>query len=321
MALTARPIRPCDLCTVSNADAVRQLAEPGFVFSMSEQFTSYRTVRYGGDPLRGTILNDAFRETSISHVVPAYNFSSVFGVSLNVPIVHHDFSRFELQPTAIVTEKGSTWGLGDVSLIGRWTAFHWGGMKSSLVFNVLGGVKFPTGDSDRIQDEVQRGEAFTRIFGGNGHQHEVGGVHEHDLTLGSGSFDGLVGVSLSARHGRWFLSGLGQYYWRTEGEASFKFGNEWMINGGPGVFVLLDEQYTLSLQANCGYDSLARDDFLGSKSNNTGMTAWYLGPLVTMTWGEHFSANAGVDLPLSITSNGLQNVPDYRVHAGMTWRF
>ena len=66
---------------------------------------------------------------------------------------------------------------------------------------------------------------------------------------------------------------------------------------------------------------MARDKLFGEKSNHTGMTAWYLGPLVNLTVGERFTANIGVDVPLSIANNGFQNVPDYRIHGGVAWRF
>jgi hypothetical protein len=66
---------------------------------------------------------------------------------------------------------------------------------------------------------------------------------------------------------------------------------------------------------------MARDEVVGRLSNRTGMTAWYLGPQLGLTVGERFSAVAGIDLPLSITANGLQNVPDYRIHVGLAWRF
>jgi len=53
----------------------------------------------------------------------------------------------------------------------------------------------------------------------------------------------------------------------------------------------------------------------------TGMTAWYLGPLINVTWGRHFNASAGVDVPLSLDNNGFQSVPSYRVNGGLTWKF
>jgi hypothetical protein len=51
------------------------------------------------------------------------------------------------------------------------------------------------------------------------------------------------------------------------------------------------------------------------------MTAIYLGPQLNLTLGERFSVNAGVDLPMNIDNQGLRNVPDYRIHAGLSFRF
>jgi hypothetical protein len=94
-----------------------------------------------------------------------------------------------------------------------------------------------------------------------------------------------------------------------------------MVSGGPGAFLLLNPSFTLSLQANAVYDSMARDRFSGVPSDETGMTAWYMGPLLNFSWGEHFSANIGIDIPLRIQNNGFQSVPDYRLHGGLAWRF
>jgi hypothetical protein len=33
------------------------------------------------------------------------------------------------------------------------------------------------------------------------------------------------------------------------------------------------------------------------------------------------SANAGVDVPLSIDNRGFQSVPDFRLHGEISWRF
>jgi hypothetical protein len=84
---------------------------------------------------------------------------------------------------------------------------------------------------------------------------------------------------------------------------------------------LLNPAFTLSLQINVVYDTMARDELLGRPSNRTGLTAWYLGPLLNVTWGSHLSTNAGIDLPLRIANNGFQSVPDYRLHGGVSLSF
>jgi hypothetical protein len=146
-------------------------------------------------------------------------------------------------------------------------------------------------------------------------------VHQHNLSPGSGSFDGIFGLTMNGNWQRLFLNAQVQYYLRTEGRSGFKYGNELMISGGPGVFLLLNKSYTLSLQAFALYDDMDEDEVLGVPSTATGLTAWYLGPLVNFTWGNKLSANIGVDLPLSIENNGRQSVPDYRLHGGISWRF
>ena len=151
--------------------------------------------------------------------------------------------------------------------------------------------------------------------------HSISSVHKHDLAPGSGSYDGVFGLTAGARWQRWFFNGEFQYYLRTERASGFQYGNDMIGSGGPGAYVLVGQTRTLSLQANAVYDTMARDKLLGQPSNRTGMTAWYLGSLLNLTWGDRFSATAGVDVPLLIANNGFQSVPNYRVRGGFTWRF
>ena len=324
----AQPAWSCDLCTIYNADSLRGETSSGFVFSLSEMFVPYRTeqLKSEEEPSR----DPDHLDKSITHLVPTYNFGKTFGVSLNVPMIYEDFKRKFVVVASnrrlrIVPEKGTKFGLGDAALIGRWTAFQRSEMEWSAVFNVLAGVKFPTGDTDPLRDEAVQVRRYN-VLVGPGHVHDalgvpVSGVHARDVSLGSGSFDGVFGTVLNLRYGRWFFNNQVQYYLRTAGESTYEYGNELMISGGPGAYLVSAEKWTLSLQANAAYETMARDELFGKKSNHTGMTAWYLGPLVNLTWGERFTANIGVDVPLSIANNGFQNVPDYRIHGGIAWRF
>lgn len=320
--------RACDLCAIYSADSARGERNAGWVITLSESFISYHTVLLNDDEVSGHNLD--YRDSSVTHLVPGYNFTPRLGLNLNVPLVYHHFKRTDLQysltdPPVLRTERGSEFGLGDLSLIGRWTAFEKWGMEGGFAINVLGGVKFPTGDTDRIEDEVEQSQIFEALLPpGTPHDpfgHSLSGVHQHDLSPGSGSFDGIFGLTMSSRWDRYFFNAQFQYYLRTEGESGLRYGDEVMVTGGPGAYLLLADSYTLNLQANAGYDSKARDQLDGRVSNRTGSTAWYLGPQIGLTLGGQFSSVAGVDIPLHITANGLQNVPDYRAHASFVWRF
>jgi len=318
----------CELCAIYGADSAQAQRKAGWVLTASESFISYHTVLFNDHELSGNDLD--FRDSSITHIVPGYNFTPWLGVNLNVPLVYHHFQRTDLRyslvdPPELRREHGSEFGLGDVSLIGRWTAFQRLGMEYGFVVSVLGGVKFPTGDTDRIADEVEQTRIYDQLLPpSTPHDplgHSISGVHNHDLSPGTGSYDGIFGLTLMSRWDRYFLNAQIQYYLRTEGESGFRYGDELMVSGGPGAYLLLGKTYTVNLQANAGYDTMARDELEGRLSNRTGSTAWYMGPQVGVTVGQHFSTVAGVDIPLHITANGLQNVPDYRVHASLVWRF
>ncbi|MCI0539061.1 MAG: hypothetical protein L0Z50_27965 [Verrucomicrobiales bacterium] len=290
----------------------------GFTFSVVEQYIPFRDLQADGEDV--TIDNPDYVDSSLTHFVLGYDFGR-FSLSLNTPFIYRAFRR--LAPFS-GEEVGTESGLGDIALVGRWVVLQKSSMESSLFMSLLGGVKLPTGDAERLEQEVDEARLLDSFYPpGSAHDplHSLGGVHPHDLALGSGSVDGIFGMTLNLRWKRCFISSQFQYYLRTEGESSFEFGDDLMVSGGPGAYVLLSEKYTLSLQANAGYETHARDKLLGRKSDQTGMRAWYLGPQLTFSFGRHFSAQAGVDVPLVIENNGLQSLPDYRIHGGFSFRF
>jgi len=317
----------CELCAVYSAGSARGESSSGFLISVAEQFTSYRTTHFNGEEI--DITDPDYLDSSITHIVSTYNFSPRFGLSLSVPLVYNSFRRFDVRyferaPPVSGTEEDSEFGLGDLALIGRVTLLAKAEMEYGVLINFLGGVKFPTGDSTRLADEVEQARIF-ETFPGPPHidplSHSPAGVHQHMLAAGSGSYDGIFGLTVNTRWKRWFFNSQLQYYLRTAGEEDFEYGDHTLVSGGPGRYLVLDDPWTLSLQLNAVYETEGRVRLLDRKSDRTGMTAWYLGPQFSLTWGEHLAANAGVDVPLHIVSRGFQNVPTYRVHAGLNYRF
>src|SRR5205085_12196476 len=111
------------------------------------------------------------------------------------------------------------------------------------------------------------------------------------------------------------------YAARSEGDFGYQFANDWIWFGGPGVYLVLGHQSTLSLQAVVSGESKDQDTVNGIPTTDTAATIVYLGPQINFTWSSKLSAQIGADLPVSIVSSGDQVVPDYRIHAAMTWRF
>ena len=90
---------------------------------------------------------------------------------------------------------------------------------------------------------------------------------------------------------------------------------------GRACISLLGDQYTLALQAVVSGESKGEDTINGVATGDTAMTSVYLGPQINFTWSGRLSAQIAADLPVSIASSGQQLVPDYRIRAGITWRF
>jgi hypothetical protein len=300
----AQPMFACDFCSIYSATQAK--TGKGFYAGVAEQFTHFGTLQADGKKVSNEA--DQWLDSSISQVLAGYNFNSRFGAQLNVPIIHRSFNR----PEGFATDRGTESGLGDVSLIGRFYAYRKLTEENTYTWDIFAGIKVPTGSTRRIKEEFNE----TEVPGA-----PESGIHGHDLTLGSGSYDGLFGTSFYARHHRLFFGANAQYSLRSEGDYGYRFADDLTWSGGPGALLLMNERFTVSLQANVSGENKARDTFQGERAEDTGITSVYLGPEFNVTWRENLNAELGVDIPMNIDNTALQIVPDYRIHGGLTWHF
>ena len=268
----------------------------GLLLGIAEQFTYFNTYQVDGREVYN--IGNQYLNSSVAQVFAGYNFNSRVGVQFNLPVIYRSYGY--------LANRGSESGIGDVSLIGNVRLYE--KMTGSFKFNwgALGGVKFPTGDSSHLNPDE---EDFAP------------GIAGHDLALGSGSFDGLIGMGFLASWKRLYLNAGMQYAIRSEGAFGYRFANDWTWSGGPGVYVLLGDNHTLSLQAAVSGESKGQDTVGGLPTEDTAITAVYLGPQINYTWSNKLSALAGADLPVSMVTTGQQIVPNYRIRAAFTWRF
>jgi hypothetical protein len=306
-AAFAQPLAACDLCALYSASQARGEVGQGAFAGVAEQFSHFGTVQVDGrnvfDP------SGQYLDSSISQVFAGYNFNQRFGLQFSVPVIYRSFKR----PDSVGgIDQGTESGIGDVALLGTFVVYQKLEENFTFNWNLLGGVKFPTGSSDRIKEELNEVED------------PVGppsGIHGHDLTLGTGSYDGIVGSGIFTRWHRGFLSANVQYAIRSKGDFDYQFANDLTWSGGPGYYVALTHKNTLSLQAVVSGEYKRKDTFRGQSAEDTGVTAVYLGPQVNFTWGGSLAAYLAADLPMSIENTSLQTVPDYRIRAGVSWHF
>ena len=298
------PGRACDLCSVFNATEAQGRGK-GAYGGVAGQFTHFGTVQEDSQKLPNTA--NQYLDSYVSQVFAGYNFNDRFGVQFNLPVIYRSFSR----PRGSVIDNGTESGIGDASLIGNFLVFRKEEKRFTFAWSVLAGIKFPTGDSARLgEPDVDSVPPLPDS-----------GIAGHDLALGSGSFDGIVGTSLSARWKKLFATGTVQYAIRSEGDFGNQYGNDLTWSGGPGVYLALNDDYTVTLQALVSGETKGKDTFFGVPDDDSAATIVYVGPPIGFTWASRFSALVGVDLPVSIHNTGVQVVPDFRVRAAVSVRF
>ena len=309
--------------------------ETGFRFGVGQQYTDFGTLKLNGE----TVSNPAgeFLHSSITQLFAGYNFHPRAGLQVNLPIIVRSFQRVQTGGV----QDGTVDGIGDMSLIGNFRALSYVDTVRVAHLVLIGGLKFPTGDPALLSEELDPptcihfpdpatcGSRFVRLPGGVQPHHTSeapSGVHGHDLALGSGSVDGIVGAQAFGSWQRAFATAGVQYIARTVGAFGYQYANDLLFETGPGAYLLLGDNwlgqaYALGAQAVFSGETKGNDTLDGVKEGDTAITALYLGPAFDFTWGTHLAAEIGADLPVLQHNTGLQAVPDYRLRGGITWRF
>lgn len=339
LAVTAglRPAaQACDLCAIYTTSEERE-DQTGPRVGIAEQFTYFHTLK-----LNGQTQTNPYNEriaSSITQVFAGYNFIPLAGLQLNLPIISRSYRR--LQADGVM--DGNVSGIGDLSLIGHWKPLTWVDTTHVAHVTIFGGLKFPTGDPALLGEEVVEPcipfpdpNACSRQHFVQGHtppelhpHHEIGvpsGIHGHDLALGSGSVDGIVGAQAFATWRRTFVSGSLQYLARTVGAFGYQYANDLLFNAGPGIYALLGDDwfgqaYALRAQILFSGETKGTDTLQGERVGDTGITALYLGPDFGFSWGTQLAMEIAAELPVLQNNTQLQIVPDYRLRGAVSWRF
>lgn len=321
LGATPLPSAACDVCAIYTGTMMQQ-DKTGVWLGVAEQYSDFGSIRRDGDHVPNP--HGEWLRSSTTQLAAGYAFTPWLGVQAVVPLISREYRRLEEGGET----RGDSSGLGDVSFLLR--ATPWSGPVGTTLIHLelLGGVKTPTGDSDRLGEEMDEDHHEEEVSGEAGlaargprHVDHPSAVHGHDLALGSGSTDGVVGANLFASWKRLFVTVQLQYAIRSRGDFGYRYADDLTWTGGPGVFLITDGRFTASFQFVASGEYKGRDDQSGMKADDTAITALYLGPSVGLTWQDRLTANFMVDLPVVQDVSGLQIVPDYRLRAGLTWHF
>jgi hypothetical protein len=315
----------CDLCAVYTAVVVHD-DRPGFEVGVAEQYTDFDTRQEDSAEVSNP---GEYLRSSITQVLLGYNLNRWVGFQLGLPIIARNYRRLE----GGVLERGDETGFGDMPLLATVRPFTHVTTTTVVRVSLFGGLELPTGSTDRLREEAeeagagagaQRGRAATSSGHSTGHTGDgpaASAIHGHDLALGSGSVDGVIGAGAFVSWRRLFLSAHSQYALRAEGSFDYRYANDLTWSGGPGAFLVLDDRYSVGLQAVVGGETKGKDEHDDEPVGDTGLTTISIGPRLLATWGSSLYADVAGELPVVQHNTGLQIVPDFRLRGGFTWRF
>ncbi len=322
LAIGAAPASACDICAIYTSVDISEIIS-GFRLGLAQQYTDF-----------GTRMEDSVEvenpgeelQSSITQILLGYNFGPEWGLQVNLPIIYRPYTRLEEDDLV----SGSESGIGDLALLGRWVPFRTVSERGLFRFSIFGGLKFPTGNSDPLAEESEpsiddliRGKflSSTASLGSAAHGGAASAIHGHDLALGTGSYDGVVGGQLFMSWDRFFWTTSGQYTIRTEGSFDYRYANDLTFNAGPGYFAYLDHGWSVGLQAIISGETKGQDEFDGEALDDTAATYLFAGPAIRLAYGASLSAEVGGDIPFVRNETSLQIVPDYRIRGAIVWRF
>ena len=306
--LDIKPLYACDACSIYSSEKVQgELTEGvttitppslGLVRTgIVEQFTYFGTIKDGGRK----VSNDTgqYLNSSITQLFLAYQITQAFSFQANFPLINRTYQR----PNGFSTDRGSESGIGDASLLGQW-AVH---QDYNFSWNLFGGLKLPTGNASRIAEELSETDSNNEA--------PASAIHGHDLALGTGSYDIIIGTNGRVHSGRFILPANIQYAIRTLGSYGYRYADDFAWQLVPGYYALLQPTYSGILGVSISGELKGNDTFRGNVASDTGTSAIYLGPQISLTVGEKMSAMVGFDLPVLQNETSLQIVPDTRIKA------
>ncbi len=241
------------------------------------------------------------RERTVNAAVSTLGYGAsgrlaLFGV---VPLVDKELERADSSGRT----SRQAGGLGDISLLARYTLYRSDATGRSLRLAPFVGIELPTGDDDR---------------------HDAAGRLPSPLQPGSGAFDGFGGAVVTLQTLDYQLDA--QLAYRRNGRANgYRAGDEWRLDGSlqyrlwPGRLGAGTPAFLYGV-LEAGLARRGKDRFAGADDPDSGGTTLTLTPglqYVTRRW----IVEAGVEIPIARNPNGRALQTDYVVRGGFRVNF
>lgn len=302
----------CDPCALYNASKLQGHSEGAITLSLSEQYSSYSKAKNINDnSIKNGELVKGYSTTQFSG---AYDVNENLGFQVNLPLIARSFD--EIQNYRQNDESDA--GLGDISLLGSYSVINQRTARWTNIIGINAGIKLPTGDSGTLEEltSIEEGEAS------NFKHHVIGAsAGGRALTLGTGSYDYILGGNILSRYDRYLLLADLQYTIRTEGDFNYEFADDLLWSVGPGYYFSLEHNYSLAGRISLSGESKGKDKLDNDLVKGSQISNLYVGPEVLLSFNQKIGLQAGVDFRVTDEDRDAQVVPDCRIRSAISYRF
>ncbi len=212
------PARACDYCLLQQGMSPLESLQ-GSGVRISQRYTLLDSVYEGDDEIPNPGATEKFWTTDLSAFFsPRTGWLLLANLPVRVTRVdghlhlheHGDDGHAEEHGDEVEVhdDHGGDEGIGDLSLLARYTVLQRHTLAATTLVALSGGVKVPTGSTHGRTDDGEYLDAHTQ--------------------LGTGSVDLLTGISINHVMDRWSFSGNALASFNGEGEAGtedYEFGN------------------------------------------------------------------------------------------------
>ena len=313
----------CDHCAIYSSVESQKTEQGSLRLSLAEQYSIFDKIQDSGkfvENVAGQKLS-----SSITQVAASYDLTDKISLQLNAPLINRRFKRIEND----AIKEGSESGLGDMTLIAKYDLFRSKEMDATIDFEVFAGLKLPTGNSDRLKEELEEAEIHedSLVFRHADHEHEGEGgianaIHGHDLALGSGSVDIPVGFSFFYQKQKALVFASAQYMFRNSGDHSYEYADDFNWRIEPAYYLMSEHDRTMTLGLGLSGEYKREDKGADGESfGDTAVRSIYWGPQFRFIGSRNVSGEIGLDIPIDINNSERQVVAAYRLRMGLTYRF
>ncbi len=315
IAICPSAVFACDPCSLYNSSRLQGLVPGTFSVSVSEQNTSFD--RPENTPPNTPKDGEIVRQFSTTQFSAAYDLDQEFGFQITLPMIVRRIDQFK----DYRYDTKSDLGLGDMSIVGRYSPLNYRKDEWSVIGGFTYGIKLPTGDTGTLKE-------VSNEIGGKPHSapllrhHSIASASGgRALTFGTGSIDYYLGANLFTRYQRMMFLSDFQYAFRTEGDFDYKFADDMVWSVGPGYYALLDHQDSLAVRVALTGEFKGADRLAGEKVSGSKISNLYMGPEVLFTIANSVSGQVGVDMRVTGEDPNSTVVPEMRVRAAVAYRF